>query len=495
MAFGNIRKAYSYLKKNGIEDTFYASMERLTDKKEYSYTEPSADTLLKQREKIWDDPVKFSIIVPAYDTKESYIEACIESVLAQTYGCFELIIADASKLPTVRKAAGKYKDHRIKYLQLSENKGISANTNSARRLINGKYVGLLDHDDVITPDCLYECATYIEKTCKDGRECAFLYTDEDKCDAQGKKFFEPNFKPGFNPDLLLTNNYICHFFVIKAELFKELGLRSFFDGAQDHDLVLRSFAATRELSDDREMVYGHIPKVLYHWRCHDDSTSSNPGSKLYAYEAGRRAVSDYLKKSGIAADVMPTKHNGFFRINYRDELIYPKNGPEIARKNELTASVRGAIAYNLFLNRYDIGAIGGPVIRDGKITGGIMDSTKTCIYDGLSVKFSGYMHRAKLQQDALYIDVRNMMILDDLAYLAVKIAKDEKHLHLFNREAISELEHKIEAKSIRSPYVDVSACLAPVNYEDIDYLDAGVDLSREISLEGYLLYYDPEFLL
>ncbi len=494
MAFGNIRKAYSYLKRNGIEDTFYASVERLVDKQEYNYLQPPAEVLERQRQEVKDKPIKFSIIVPAYETSDKHIRACIESVLAQTYGRFELIIADASKLGTVRKAANSYKDYRIKYIQLSENKGISENTNAGIRAASGEYVGLLDHDDMLTPDCLYEYATYIEKNKAEGIDCAFVYSDEDKCDSDGKKFFEPNFKPGFNPDLLLTNNYICHFLVMKTSLIKELKLRSLFDGAQDHDLVLRAYALTRDSSDETPITYGHISKVLYHWRSHEASTAANPASKTYAYEAGKRAVSDFLKKTGVAADVRPTKHNGFYRVDYRDEIIYPKNGPAIQRKRELTAHKRGLLAYNTFLNRYDIGAIGGPVIKDNKIVGGIMDSTKTCIYDGMNVKFSGYMHRAKLQQNALYLDVRNMMVTDDLGRLVTELAKDEDHLHLFDRELIAELEDELSHGTHNSPYVDISEYLAKLNYDDIDYLDAGIALSRNISMEGYQLLYDPEFL-
>ncbi len=466
------------------------------DKQEYSYTPPSESVLNAQREKIWKKPVLFSIIVPAYDTKEEHIKACIESILNQTYGCFELIIADASKLGTVRKVANSYKDHRIKYLQLSENKGISDNTNAAMRLITGQYTGLLDHDDMLTPDCLYAYAELIDKAAADDVSYAFIYSDEDKCDSEGRKFFEPNYKPAFNLDLLLTNNYICHFTVMRTDLIKELKLRSMYDGAQDHDLVLRAYAATCELTDEKTRTdYGHISKILYHWRCHNESTAANPLSKTYAYEAGKRAVSDYLKKAGIAADVRHTKHNGFYRIEYRDELVYPKSGPIPARRDELKKTTRGLVAYNTFLNRYDVGALGGPLIKDGKIAGGIMDSTKTCIYDGLNIHFSGYMHRAALQQDALYLDIRNMMVVDDLAVLVIKVAEDERNLHLFNRELISELKDKIEQKAINSPYVDVSTYLAKLNYDDIDYLNAGVDLSREVSLEGYLCMYDPLFTL
>ena len=141
-----------------------------------------------------------------------------------------------------------------------------------------------------------------------------------------------------------------------------------------------------------------------------------------------------------------------------------------------------------------MGALGGPLVRDNKVIGGIMDSTKTCIYDGLNIRFSGYMHRASLQQDALYLDIRNMMVVDDLARLVIKVARDERNIHLFNRELINELEQQIQDNEINSPYVDVSAYLANVTYDEVDYLNAGVDISREVTFEGYLNLYDPEFV-
>ena len=108
-----------------------------------------------------------------------------------------------------------------------------------------------------------------------------MFSDEYKCDGAASRFYEPNFKPDFDGELLLTNNYICHFTVIETAFLKELKLRSGFDGAQDYDLVLRAYAAGGQ--------FVHVPKVLYHWRCHEASTASNPQSKRYAYEAGQRA--------------------------------------------------------------------------------------------------------------------------------------------------------------------------------------------------------------
>ena len=177
------------------------------------------------------------------------------------------------------------KDSRIRYVRTAENKGMSENTNEALQYATGDYVGLLDHDDLLTPDALYEMAMTLQNANEQGIEAALVYSDEDKCDTEAKIYYEPHVKLGFNWDLLLSNNYICHFLAMKTELIKKLGFRKEYDGAQDFDLVLR---ATLEKDEKDEIL--HVEKILYHWRCHDLSTAANPQSKLYAYEAGKRAA-------------------------------------------------------------------------------------------------------------------------------------------------------------------------------------------------------------
>lgn len=495
MAFSSVRKAVNYLKRNGIEDTFYASIERLTTTEPYTFRQVSDEILEGQSGRGWRRKIKFSIVVPAYETRPEFMRALVDSVVAQSYQNWELVIADASTSDVVSDVVTSYGDARIRYYRLRDNGGISRNTNAGISKCTGDYIGLLDHDDMLTPDCLYEFAHKMERAIDKGIEYAFVYSDEDKCDTSGKKFYEPNFKPGFNLDLLLTNNYICHFFVAKAGIVKKLRMREKFDGAQDHDLVLRIFGATYDSpQSDIEYGYGHISKVLYHWRCHEESTASNPESKLYAYEAGRAAVADFLKSYGANADVMPTKHNGFFRIEYRDELVYPKNGPQLRRKIELTSTDRGAIAYNVFLNRYDIGCIGGPVITKNKITAGIMDNNKARLYDDLNIHYSGYMHRASLQQSGVGVDIRNMMLNADMADCVFMIYNKSQYVHLFKQDLIEELADKISSHTLNSPYIDVTALLSDTPGEDWDYVDASMEMCKRISYEGYLNYYDPKFV-
>ena len=153
-------------------------------------------------------------------------------------------------------------------------------------------------------DALYEAARAIEE-----QKAELIYTDEDKVRADLSEYFQPHFKPDYNPDLLCANNYICHLVVVKKELADRVGgLRKEFDGAQDHDFLLR-------ITERADRIV-HIPKVLYHWRIHKASTADNPASKLYAYQAGQKAISEHLKRLGLEAEVSQTKDFGFYRVSY-----------------------------------------------------------------------------------------------------------------------------------------------------------------------------------
>ena len=233
----NLKKTLRYLKKNGIRPTYYAMKERMETESadDYTYVPPTEESLLEQKMKAEQMTTRFSILVPAFETKEEHLRAMIDSVLSQTYGNFELIISDASSSEKVEKVVAAYTDERIKYRKKGQNAGISANTSQALAYATGDYAGLLDHDDILTRDALYEMASCIEKYKKEGVLLQLLYSDEDKCDGMEKRYYEVNRKPDFNLDLLLSNNYICHFMVMKRQLMQELGFRSVCDGAQDYD--------------------------------------------------------------------------------------------------------------------------------------------------------------------------------------------------------------------------------------------------------------------
>lgn len=427
----NLKKTWYYLQKNGITDTYYAVRERFYAKnsslyphKEYHYESPTETELEKQRKVSFTNAYRFSILVPMYETRPEFAKEMIDSVLAQTYPNWELILADASASDIVQNTVSVYTDKRIKYHRLEKNAGISENTNAALAFASGDYVGLLDHDDFLTPDALFEMASILETASMEGKTAAFVYSDEDKCDSSGKNHREPNIKPRFNWDLLLSNNYICHFLVMKTDLMKKLQFRSDYDGAQDFDLVLRA-VLYKEPQD--EIL--NINKVLYHWRCHESSTAENPRSKMYAYEAGKRAVQDaievFLQKEncqiektqqGILANQVPvsvshTKHNGFYRVIYGRET-----------------------AEDIFAVRKDVGVVAGSVKKKNKITGGIKRADGTCPYAGLHVKFSGYLHRNVLAQDCELVDLDNAAIRPELVE---KMPQNKKlNLNLSNNNEI-----------------------------------------------------------
>lgn len=258
----NVRKTIAYLKRNGITNTYYAAKERLLETKgvPYSYVLPSEAVLIQQREASKNPPVLFSILVPVYETPEEYLKELVDSVLAQTYPGWELILADASKSNGPETVIKGYEDERIKYVRLSANKGISSNTNEGLKAVRGEYTALLDHDDLLTPDALFEVMAAILKGRANGQNPLFIYSDEDKCDGSATRFYEPNIKPEFNFDYLLSNNYICHLSVINTEILRKYGFRPEFDGAQDHDLFIRICGDC--LKNGEEKKIAHISRVL-----------------------------------------------------------------------------------------------------------------------------------------------------------------------------------------------------------------------------------------
>lgn len=237
-------------------------------------------------EKMSIKPV-FSILVPIYDTDPEYLLPMIESVRKQIYPHWQLCLVDDSSPKTYLKRILEHEalqDERI-CIQLNDvNQGISITTNDALAMATGDYIALLDHDDEISIDALYENAKVINESPNAG----LIYSDEDKMDMEGGRL-EPYFKPDYSPDLLDTNNYVCHFTVIKKTIADEIGgFREGLDGSQDHDLILRA-------ADQAQKIV-HIPKILYHWRKIPGSTAVAYDSKSYAWEAGRKAVEDIRRK-------------------------------------------------------------------------------------------------------------------------------------------------------------------------------------------------------
>lgn len=430
----NIKKTTYYLKRNGIRNTWYAVRERLEEgrHKPYRYIAPSEDTLAMQRGNNPGYQGLISIVVPAYHTPPKYLCEMIESVLNQTYSNWELVLADATEDESVRKLVAGYEDDRIRYIALQENGGIANNTNGGLEHVRGEYVGLLDHDDVLTENALYEVAQRIAAGAR------LIYSDEDKCNEDRTKYFDVNRKENFNFSLLLSNNYFCHFTVMETMLMKKLMFRPMYDGAQDYDLVLR---AVETLVEKREAIV-HIPKVLYHWRCHTGSTAENPQSKQYAYEAGRRALQDFADRRGWNAEAEHLKHLGFYRLHYKTDI---------------------------FESRTELGAIGGRILKRGKIIGGRITKEGAVMYEGLPAAYSGYLHAAVLTQDAYAVDIRCMRLRKEC-------------IPIF--EKATNISYKENPKTML-----FDTRLLP---EGTDYPALSLELGKAIRKAGYDIMYDPE---
>ena len=293
------------------------------------YNEPSEEELKKQSKVKFKNAPKISVIVPMYNTPETFFKDLVDCMIDQTYSNWELCLADGSK--EQNEALKKYweKDERIKYKFLNENKGIAGNTNDAIEMATGDYIALLDHDDVLAKYALYEMVYAINKY----PEAEFLYSDEDKVDEHGNRY-DAYFKTDFAPDSLRSQNYICHFSVFRKDLMDKLeGFRPDYDGAQDYDIFLRM----SEIAEHKNII--HIPKILYHWRVHSESTAKlNSNAKNYAFEAGKKAIGDHLKRIGLEGEVTEGCIDGIYRVDYKVKgnpkvsiLIPNKDGEDILK--------------------------------------------------------------------------------------------------------------------------------------------------------------------
>jgi len=310
-------KGIKSLKDKGFKATIYKVIDKLENKKkkeeqsEYQnflklHPLTKAELEKQRTTKFSNEPV-ISIVIPIYNTPLKFLKELIESVLNQTYSRWQLCLADGSDTDRLKKYVEKYSenDSRVLYHLLGFNDGISNNTNGAIKMAEGEFIAFMDHDDLLTPDALYEVVKGINS---DSRvDC--VYSDEDKIDMDGKTLFMPHFKPDLDIDLLCSYNYITHLFVARKSIVDEIGgLRKQFDGSQDHDMIFRCIEKSRK-------VY-HVRKVLYHWRCHKNSTAMNPESKLYCYEAGRDAVQAHWDRLGVPAKVEMAQNYGHYITHY-----------------------------------------------------------------------------------------------------------------------------------------------------------------------------------
>ena len=249
-----------------------------------------------------------SIVTPVYNVEEQWLRRLVQSMKDQWYPNWELCLADdCSPAPHIKPLLEELarEDPRIKVVFRTENGRIAKATNSAIELACGEYVGFMDNDDELPPQALFEVVRAVNKR----PDIDFIYTDEDKINEQGVRF-DPFFKPGFSPMLLLGHNYITHFVVVSRGLLDKVGyLRAEYDGSQDYDFVLRATEQAR--------CVHHIPQILYHWRTLDSSVAGDPRSKMYAYTAGQRALEDAMRRRGIDAVVTMLDNYGTYKIDCR----------------------------------------------------------------------------------------------------------------------------------------------------------------------------------
>ncbi len=322
----NIIKVPMYIKLHGLKKTYLKSRTKILKYIEQSKSAndlahrkqeqlehwfeknyPTQQELSQQRRFVFDKTPLISIVVPVYQTPPSLLSDMLDSVINQTYKHWELCVIDAGNSPDTQKILDSHskKDSRIKVEYLTENKGIVGNSNVAIAMATGDYVGLLDHDDTLMPNCLFECVKSIHEH---EHKVDFLYTDEYSTFANNGKIRLVHCKPDFSPDTLISCNYICHFLLVKTKLLQSIGgFRTGFDGSQDHDLVLRLSTVAKNIV--------HIPKVLYNWKTVNSSLSNQNIDKCIA--SSIKAIEDHLKDLYLTGNVIaPIGKCSRYKVNY-----------------------------------------------------------------------------------------------------------------------------------------------------------------------------------
>lgn len=367
----NLKYQYRYvtslLKRYGFRGLVFKTLERsrspmLLYTKRYRQFMPDEAELARQRDEVFAYAPLISIVAPAYETPERYLRELIHSVLEQSYQNFELCIADGSVRDRVQEIVAEYaaRDGRIRYQKLSENGGISENTNRGFDMAGGEYIVLMDHDDLLAKNALYEMASCLNREYKkEEREYAMIYSDEDKINGDGTVHSRPHFKPDYNREFLRHNNYICHLLCVSARLLKKAGgLNKEYDGAQDYDFVLRCV--------DVGAVVRHVPKILYHWRIHEGSTAGNSENKAYAFDNGCRAIEAHLKRCGDPGRAGVTANLGVYHVSYElkgdyELTVVAENREQLSKirshyqKQKFTDSEYSLKIHYLFANSFHNG--------------------------------------------------------------------------------------------------------------------------------------------
>lgn len=268
----------------------------------------SRQELFEQRKTKFSYAPKFSVVVPLYHTPAKFLKDLVRSMMYQSYANWELCLVNASPEDvhlTSLLENWAMRDKRIRVIRLEKNLGIAQNTNAGIAASTGEFIAFLDHDDFLEPDALFCYADALNKD----KTIDVFYSDEDKTDEYAAHYFYPHFKSDFNIDLLHANNYMCHFLAVRKSLVDTVGgLNEKFDGAQDYDFVLR-------LTENTKKIY-HCPRILYHWRCSNQSTAANQGNKMYAIHAGKAALNAHYKRIGWNARAQEGAVDGWYQTKF-----------------------------------------------------------------------------------------------------------------------------------------------------------------------------------
>ena len=268
----------------------------------------SRQELFAQRKTKFSYAPKFSVVVPLYHTPAKFLKDLVRSMMYQSYANWELCLVNASPEDvhlTSLLENWAMRDKRIRVIRLEKNLGIAQNTNAGIEASTGEFIAFLDHDDFLEPDALF---CYVDALNKD-KTIDVFYSDEDKTDEYAAHYFYPHFKSDFNIDLLHANNYMCHFLAVRKSLVDTVGgLNEKFDGAQDYDFVLR-------LTEHTKKIY-HCPRILYHWRCSNQSTAASQGNKMYAIHAGKAALNAHYKRIGWNARAQEGAVDGWYQTKF-----------------------------------------------------------------------------------------------------------------------------------------------------------------------------------
>ena len=268
----------------------------------------SRQELFEQRKTKFSYAPKFSVVVPLYHTPAKFLKDLVRSMMYQSYANWELCLVNASPVDvhlTSLLENWAMRDKRIRVIRLEKNLGIAQNTNAGIAASTGEFIAFLDHDDFLEPDALFCYADALNKD----KTIDVFYSDEDKTDEYAAHYFYPHFKSDFNIDLLHANNYMCHFLAVRKSLVDTVGgLNEKFDGAQDYDFVIR-------LTEHTKKIY-HCPRILYHWRCSNQSTAASQGNKMYAIHAGKAALNAHYKRLGWNARAQEGAVDGWYQTKF-----------------------------------------------------------------------------------------------------------------------------------------------------------------------------------